>query len=250
MIKKRYLTIIILLFCSNLLFAQDPEPPSPFAWGGGADQQDLSFGFSFSYVNTYFKILKNPNWRNPFLDKQNGNQPVTSDLNSISSPNSPGFAVGFLTRYRITEHLEARVTPSLVFADRELSYVYADPNDNVTKSVHATTVDFPLLLKLKSDRLGNFRAYLLGGVKYSYAIGANKSDAEADLLDKTVKNVSGYSSYEAGVGCDIYFEYFKLSPEIKLSNSIGNVLVPENQPFSAPISKLSLHTLMFSLIFE
>ena len=250
MIKKRYLTLIILRFCSNLLFAQDPQPPSPFAWGGGADQQDLSFGFSFSYVNTYFKIQKNPNWRSPFLDKENGNAPVTSDLNSLSSPNSPGFAVGFLTRYRITEHLEARITPSLVFADRELSYVYANPNDDVTKSVNATTVDFPLLLKLKSDRLGNFRAYLIGGVKYSYAIGANKSDADAALLDKTVKNVSGYSSYEAGVGCDIYFEYFKLSPEIKLSNSIGNVLVSENQPFSAPISKLSLHTVMFSLIFE
>ncbi|SDT40841.1 probable protein-translocating porin PorT [Mucilaginibacter mallensis] len=248
MIKKRYLTIIVLLFCSNLLFAQ--EAPSPFAWGGGADQQDLSFGFSFSYVSTYFKILKNPDWRSPFLDKQNGNAPVTSDLNSLSSPNSPGFAVGFLTRYRITEHLEARITPSLIFADRQLSYVYANPSDNVKKSVQSTTVDFPLLLKLKSDRLGNFRAYLLGGVKYSYAIGAKKSDAEAALLDKTVKTVSGYASYEAGLGCDIYFEYFKMSPEIKLSNSMGNVLVPENQPFSAPISKLSLHTLMFSLYFE
>jgi hypothetical protein len=248
MIKKRYLTIIVLLFCSNLLFAQ--EAPAPPAWGGGADQQDLSFGFSFSYVSTYYKISKNPDWRSPFIDKQNGNQPATSYLNSLSSPNSSGFAVGFLTRYRITEHLEARITPSLIFADRQLSYVYENPSDNVVKSVQATTVDFPLLLKLKSDRIGNFRAYLLGGVKYSYAIGANKSDAEAALLDKTVKNVSGYNSYEAGIGCDIYFEYFKLSPEIKLSNSIGNVLVPENQPFSAPISKLSLHTLMFSLYFE
>jgi hypothetical protein len=247
MIKKRYLTIILLLLCSKL-FAQ--EAPSPFAWGGGADQQDLSFGFSFSYVSDYYKILKNPNWRNPFIDKTNNNQPVTSDLNTLSSPNSPGFAVGFLTRYRITEHVEARFTPSLIFADRQLSYVYANPSDNVMKSVQATTVDFPLLLKLKSDRIGNYRAYLLGGVKYSYAIGADKSDAEAALLDKTVKNVSGYASYEAGIGCDIYFEYFKLSPEIKLSNSLGNILVPENQPFSAPISKLSLHTLMFSLYFE
>jgi hypothetical protein len=65
-----------------------------------------------------------------------------------------------------------------------------------------------------------------------------------------VKNVGGFSSYEAGLGCDIYFEFFKLSPQIKVSNSFGNILVPENHPFSAPISKLSLHTVMFSLFFE
>lgn len=264
MIKKRYLGIILLLFCSNLLFAQDNPP----AWGGGADQRDLSFGFSFSYVTDYFKILKNPDWRSPFLDKTNNNQAVTTDLNSISSPNSSGFAVGFLSRYTVTEHLEVRITPSLVFADRELSYTYANPppggieytvnqnnnqvntSENIIKSVQATTIDLPLSVKLKSDRIGNFRAYLLGGIKYSYSLGTDKPDPQDALLDKTVKNVSGYTSYEAGIGCDIYFEYFKLSPEIKLSNSLGNILVPENQPFSAPISKLSLHTLMFSLYFE
>jgi len=228
-----------------MLFAQVP------AWGGGADQTDLSFGFTFSYVSSYFKIFKKPNWRDPFLDKDNNNQPVTSPLNSISSNNSPGFAVGFITRYRITDHLEVRATPSLVFADRTLSYVYETPSQNTDKSVQTTTVDLPLSLKLKSDRIGDFRAYLLGGVKYSGAIGSKKnSDLGAAPLEKLVKNVGGYSSYEAGLGCDIYFEFFKLSPEIKISNSFGNILVPEDHPFSSPISKLSLHTVMLSLYFE
>ena len=65
-----------------------------------------------------------------------------------------------------------------------------------------------------------------------------------------LKNATGFGSYEAGLGCDIYFEYFKLSPEIKIANSLGNILVPQAQPFSAPLSKLGLHTIMFSLIFE
>jgi len=245
MIKKGYLTIILLLFGCNL-FAQHAP-----AWGGGADQHDLSFGFSFSYVNSYFKILKKTGWQSPFLDPQNGNQPVTSDLNSISSPGSAGFAVGFLCRYSLTDHLEIRTTPSLIFADRALDYTYVTASDDVTKTVQSTTVDFPLLFKLKSDRISDFRAYLVGGVKYSYSITSKlNSDANADLLDKTVKNVGSYPSYEIGVGCDIYFEYFKLSPELKISNSFGNVLVPENQPFSGPISKLYLHTLMFTLYFE
>jgi len=245
MSKKFYLIIFVLFFCGRSAFAQQPP-----AWASGADQNDLSFGFSFAYVSNYYKIIKNPNWRTPFLDKDNGNQPVTSDLNSITSPNASGFAIGFLSRYRITDHLEIRVTPSLVFADRDLYYAYTDTSYNVTKSVQTTTIDFPLLLKLKSDRIGDFRGYLIAGAKYSYAIGADKADPQDDLLDKTVKNVTKYGSYEAGVGCDIYFEYFKLSPELKISNSFGNVLVPESQPYSTPVNKLFLHSLMFSLYFE
>jgi hypothetical protein len=243
MSKRVYLTIFLLFLCGNLLLAQAP------AWGGGADQNDLSFGFSFSYVSSNFKIVKKPDWRTPFFD-QGTNRNITDSLNSISSPHQPGFAIGFITRYRITDHLEARITPSLVFADRALYYSYPTASADVTKQIQATTVDFPILLKIKSDRIRDFRTYLIGGVKYSVAIGKGNSQVTIDPLERTVRNLSGFGSYEVGIGCDIYFEFFKLSPEIKLSNSIGNVLVPENQPFSSPISKLSLHTIMFSLLFE
>jgi hypothetical protein len=243
MSKTWYLTIILFLLCSNLLLAQAP------AWGGGADQNDMSFGFSFSYVSSYFKIVKKPGWRTPFFD-QGTNRYITDSLSSISSSTLPGFAVGFITRYRITDHLEVRATPSLIFADRSLTYTYPTASENVTKPIQTTTVDFPLLIKLKSDRIQDFRAYILGGVKYSQAIGKGAPDATIDPLQKMVRNSAGFGSYELGLGCDIYFEFFKLSPEIKISNSFGNILVPDNQPFSSPISKLSLHTIMFSLYFE
>jgi len=244
MSKIYYLVIFFVFCCGNFLLAQAP------AWGGGADQNDLSFGFTFSYVSSNFKIVKKPGWRSPFFDSGT-NAYITDSLNSISSNPMPGFAVGFITRYRLTDHLEVRATPSLVFADKSLTYTYANPSQNVTKQVQTTTVDFPFLLKLKSDRIGDFRAYMLGGVKYSAAIGSKlNSDADAGPLGKMVKNTKGFGSYEAGIGCDIYFEFFKLSPEIKISNSMGNVLIPENHPYSSPISSLSLHTIMFSLYFE
>jgi len=243
MSKNFYLAIILFLFSSNVLLAQAP------AWGGGADQNDLSFGFSFSYISSNYKIVKNPNWRAPFFD-QGTNKYITDSLNSIGSARLPGFGVGFITRYTLTPHLEVRATPSLIFADREIEYTYATPSQNVTKQIQTTTVDFPLLFKLKSDRIQDFRAYVLGGVKYSQAIGRGNASPNLDPLERTVRNASGFGSWEAGIGCDIYFEFFKLSPEIKISNSFGNILIPENQPFSTPISKLSLHTIMFSLYFE
>ncbi|CAN5521202.1 hypothetical protein BH09BAC6_BH09BAC6_18490 [soil metagenome] len=244
MIKNWYLTIILLVFCSNALLAQVPK------WGGGADLTDFSYGFTFGYVQSDFKITKKPGWRSPFFDTET-NKYITDSLNSIGSKSLPGFSIGFIARYRITDHLEARINPALVFADRQLSYVYRTPSQDITKQVQTTTVDFPISLKLKSDRIGDYRAYIIGGFKYSTAIGSKRTtDASAAPLDKLVKNMGSYGSYEAGIGFDIYFEFFKLSPEIKLSNSIGNVLYPETHPFSSPISKLSLHTIMFSLNFE
>src|SRR5476651_2523544 len=119
--KTFYPTLIALFLLSSRLFAQTL---SAQAWGGGADQKDLSFGFSFSSVSSYYKIDKNPNWQAPFLDPVNGNKPLTGNGTSISSNYSTGFGVGFLTRYRLNEFLEARVTPTLVFTDKMLTYTY------------------------------------------------------------------------------------------------------------------------------
>jgi hypothetical protein len=241
--KTKYLLLVLMLFFGKNIFAQAP------AWGGGADQAEYSFGFSFQYVNSYFKIDKKPDWRKPYFDPGVGHN-ITDSVNSISSPSSPGFAVGFVARYNLTDNIELRTTPSLVFADRTISYTYATPSQNVDKSVQATSVEFPLLLKLKSDRIQDFRAYMIAGIKYTESIGSKKNNPDTNPPDALVRNKNGFGSYEVGLGCDLYFEYFKLSPEIKLSNSFGNLLIPENQPFSAPINKLSLHTVTFSLIFE
>src|SRR4051812_26859873 len=119
---NRYLLVFVFLFCCKPLFAQRVP-----AWGGGADQEDLSFGFSFTYVASDFKINRQANFRNAYFD-ESGVQ-VKGPLNTISSKSTPGFAVGFLTRYRLTEHLEVRTNPSLVFADRALHFSYVDPSE-------------------------------------------------------------------------------------------------------------------------
>jgi hypothetical protein len=251
----RYLPVAVLILLAKTLHAQHIVP----SWAHGADDNDFSAGFSFHYVNPEFKINKTPDWRSPFYDPATGVK-LTDSLQSISSKTSPGFGIGFFGRYRLSEHLEVRFAPTLVFTDRLLEYEYKNAAGNPLLTSKTTNVleqqvqtalwDFPLALKIKSDRLGNFRAYLVGGVKYSLLMGAKKNAENASPVDKLVRNVSGYAAYEAGIGFDIYFEYFKLSPEFKMSNSFKNVLVPENHPYSRPIDKLFLHTIMFSLYFE
>jgi hypothetical protein len=240
------LIVFLLVFCTCKSWAQYTIVPS---WGGGADQTDLSFGFTFQYVSSDFKIVKKPTWQNRFDDPASSGN---NGYNSITSNGVPGFGIGFVTRYSITEHLEIRTTPELVFADKSLTYNFKGLDGNPSVSISTTSVDVPLLLKLKSDRIGDFRMYILGGVKTSFAInkkGKDDSSLGPDyVMPKLTRN---YNAWEAGLGCDIYFEYFKLSPELKISNSFNNMLVPDNtSTYSSPISKLFLHTVSFSLYFE
>jgi len=235
-----------ILFCTVLLLSQLANAQ---AWGGGADQNDLSFGFSFQYLMQDFKIVKQPDWCTPIRDPETGKD-LTTPLTSITSRSTPGFTVGFITRYRLTEHLEARTTPALVFADRELNYTFEKTSEDLNRQIQTTSIDVPLLLKLRSDRINNIRAYILGGVKYSMAVSKGKIDENEFPLQQNILNKRGFASYEAGFGCDIYFEFFKMSPQIKVGNSFGNILAGNNVPLATPISKLFLHSVMFSLHFE
>lgn len=239
---KKYYALLLLISSYSSSFAQQN-------WGGGVDDNILHWGFSFQYIMPEFKILKNPAWRDPYVDPST-NSEVTTPLYSISSRASKGMGLGFVTDLRLGDNLNLRFTPSLSFADRYLFYEYQGGLRE--KKIPATMGDLPLGLKIKSDRRNNFRAYFLGGVKYSIdIISAKKNDDSGNIaLEKFVKNNRNILTYETGIGFDLYFEWFKMSPEIKLSNSFRSVLKKEDNPFSAPIDKLFLHSVQFSLYFE
>jgi hypothetical protein len=160
--------------------------------------------------------------------------------------------LGLLSDLRLGENADLRFSPTILFAKKKLDYNY-DPNDPISKIVRASLLELPLTFKFKSDRRENYRIYLLGGGKYSRnVIPKNKSD-DSSLSDdeKYVKIKPDFFSYEFGLGVDIYFEYFKMSPEIKWSQSFGNVLDKrELNKFNTPIDKLLLRSIQFSLIFE
>jgi hypothetical protein len=253
MIKTKSFVCLLLLFSVGKGFAQGN-------YGGGVDEENLHFGFSFQYIGAEYKIIKTDNWRAPFYE--NGSE-VTKGLTSIRSAVNPGFGIGFVSDLYITPNLNLRFTPSLVFSDRVIDFQFTDkashdqagvqsPEGFTRRTVASTMADFPLSLKLKSDRRNNFRAYFLAGAKYGIDVASKKkADDKGEIaINKFLKNSKGILSYEVGIGFDLYFEYFKLSPEIKLSNSINSVLIKEDHPYSSPIDQLFLRNFVFSLYFE
>ena len=57
-------------------------------------------------------------------------------------------------------------------------------------------------------------------------------------------------SADIGLGIDMYFAYFKLSPEIKYSHGLRNMLKYQNNNTSNQIKSLSTRAILVSLTFE
>ncbi len=221
-------------------------------WGGGVDDEILHFGFSFHYINADYKITLKEDWRR---SDPTGIPADTVSLSGVSSPFHHGTGLGLLADLKLSENANLRFTPSLVFSNKTVNYRYdmGQASTVVEKLVRASYIDLPLLFKYKSDRKGNYRGYLIGGGKYSVNVVSGKryDDSGFSPVEKLLKTKPGYFSYEAGIGFDLYFDFFKMSPEIKWVQSIGNLLdTREYNMYNRPIDRLMLRNFQISLFFE
>lgn len=166
--------------------------------------------------------------------------------------NAGGFALGLLATARLSKRFEARFNPVLSFMDRgihyDLRYPDFDRNLKVTQKVESVIITFPFQVKFNSDRIGNFRVYMLGGGKMDYDLASNARVRKLDDLIKIQKTDYGV---EAGLGFNFYFPSFIFSPEIKISNGLRNVHVRnEALHYSSVLDRIQSRMIVFSIHLE
>lgn len=249
--KRKIVLTFLIVSLSISVHAQ--QYSRGMRWGGGIDYDKFQWGFNLSYVGSSLKIFKEKEWQDAVL-------PSSNKLESIRTPFTNGYGFGLLGGVKMHENLNLYFSPTVLFADQEVQFSYSTsnvPDDKssllLTKELKASLLDLPLTVKFKSHRKKNYAIYLLGGGKYTHNIVSRKKMDDGDFTDseKLLKLKSGFFSYEAGIGVDIYFEYFKMSPELKWSQSVGDVLDKRNEnTFNEPIDKMLLRSIQFSLIFQ
>ncbi|MGK6352354.1 outer membrane beta-barrel protein [Parapedobacter sp. DT-150] len=256
--NRQYPTRIAAAICLFVLIYAPTSAQQRFErWGGGVDDEQLHFGFSFHYVQADYKIALKDDWQTPYRDQPNSSFNADS-LYGVYSPFYGGVGLGLLADLKLSENANLRFTPSLVFSNKSVNYRYTPHAVNeherlLTALVRASYIDLPLLFKFKSDRKGNYRGYLIGGGKYSINVVSGKRYEDANLaaIEKLLKTKPGYFSYEAGIGFDLYFDFFKMSPEVRWVQSIGNLLdAREPNMYNHPIQRLMLRNFQISLFFE
>jgi len=162
-----------------------------------------------------------------------------------------GFDIGIVGNLRLTQYLDFRFIPTLTFGDRNLNYKLAYKDTiiyNEVKKVESTLLEFPLLLKYKSARLTNVRAYVIGGAKYTIDLASKQSKKDQD--EELVKLRKHDYAFEVGVGFDFYLEYFKFATELKMAYGIRDLLIRDQTIYTTPIDRLNSKTLMISFLFE
>lgn len=140
----------------------------------------------------------------------------------------PGFEVGFITDVRLSRHLNLRLCPQLNFSSRTLKFLTESGNpvqgtlgNGNTADILSIPISIPLYLKWSAEREGNYRPYLIGGGGISYNV---TRDREKPLCS------NGLDYFvEVGLGCDFYFSWFKLCPEIKYQIGFANQLMPVSE---------------------
>lgn len=195
-------------------------------WGGGVDDETLHFGFSFHYINADYKFDLKDAWQG-----------------HVTSPFAHNIGLGLLADAKLTENLNLRFQPNLRFMNIDVNI------DDEVHKVHRSDIGIPLLLKFKSDRKTNMRGYLIGGGELAFNVAsAKRYDRNVDLMTDR-----SYLAYTAGIGFDIYFDFFKMSPEVRWVQSVGNLLSdhPDNAfNNGSPLQRLYMRSFQVSLYFE
>ncbi|MEN9685183.1 MAG: hypothetical protein RLZZ28_969 [Bacteroidota bacterium] len=200
----------------------------------------------------YFGLTLGYNYSTLHIDKSD--RFLQSDSIYVIEPGtSGGIAMGLMATGRLSDHFQVRANPQLIIgASKYIAYTLnrskpgEAPYQNQT--LPTTLVSFPIQLKFNSDRIGNFRTYMLGGFKFDTDLSSNSTARNVDDIIKLKTNDIGF---ELGLGFNFYLPFVTISPEIKISNGLTNIhQLDPNLKYSNTINQILSRMVVFSIHFE
>ena len=207
------------------------------------DEKPYYFGLSLGYANTYLAHSKSTNFLN------------TDTIMQILPGFSPAFSLGLMATLHPFRHFEFRLNPQLILgASRSFRYYLDSPMANMGENkiekryVQSTIISMPLSVKFNSDRIQNFRVYMLGGAHFDMDLASNANSRNADAILKLKKFDYGI---HAGIGFNFYLPFVTVSPEIKFVYGLSD-LHSRNPAlkYSNTLDRLSSRMIMFTLYLE
>lgn len=200
------------------------------------EDQWIHYGFLIGVHSSKYVIRHSDFFTSPAMDT----------VHSIVPGNLAGFKLGFVINMKVSQYLDFRILPTVGFYENDLSYRFTN---GITQRElkDATMVELPLLLKYKSARRGNIAMYMVFGVNPS--LEASGKGDEQDVTQKLeLRNWN--IAIDVGVGLDIFYPFFKFSPEIRYSYGLRNMLTDNPNDFSVGLDKLTTQNLGIFVTFE
>ena len=226
-----------------MLFAQYPVVRERITNLPNFDKRTVHYGyflgvnqydFKFEYIPTYYKELM---------------------YKDVAVEQNKGFLVGLLGDLRINEYLNLRFEPGLFYNRRFLQFPeYSEFTraSDLRREIKSTYIHLPLLLKISTKRINNFRPFIVGGFSTDFNLSSNQKNSD-DNASNVFRLTTQTYNYELGLGFEFYLYYFKFSPSLRGIFSIQNEMIPDNDvasPWTGKISNLLSRGVGLIITFE
>ncbi|MEQ1732034.1 MAG: porin family protein [Bacteroidia bacterium] len=232
-----FLAIIGTLLCVSTTYAQKQKVLNYPKY----DKRKVHFGFAFMLNYQDFSV-------NHF-----GNAQIGDTLLNVTATATPGFSFNIVSDFALGEYTNIRFLPGLSLCSRQLNFTYYSyfkgANYTETKNVESTLLMFPVLVKYKSRRLNNFRAYALAGGEYDYDLLSARGLKKSAATDIVRLKPHQYST-TLGFGFDFYTNYFKFSPEFRYGIGLNDIQIHDGNIYSNALNGLRGKYWMVSVYFE
>lgn len=235
LLRKQIILLVLSVSCTLIVSAQKQR------YRPNHDDLPYYFGLTLGYNSSFLHQNKSP----LFLQ--------SDSILSAEPGASGGIVMGLLATAKLTNRFEFRVNPQLIIGgSKYLSYRLGStkPGEPAFQKqvLPATLISLPLHFKFNSDRIGNFRTYLLGGIKLDTDLSSNSAARLSQDLLKLKRNDFGI---ETGIGFNFYLPFVTVSPEIKFSYGISNI--HQYDPalkFSNVLDRIQSRMIIFSIHLE
>ena len=236
LLRKKIIATLGILFCAVSSLQAQRE-----IYRSYRDDLPYYFGLTLGYNTSYLHHTKSANFF------------ASDSIMYVNPVASGGITMGLLGTLKINDHIELRANPQLIiggskYIDYTLKSVKPGEQTQHQQILPSTLVSLPAHFKLNSDRIDNFRLYILGGVKFDFDLSSTSTSRNADDLVKL--NAADFG-LEAGLGVNIYLPFVTVSPEIKFSYGITNLHKLDNGlKYSNVLDKLRSRMIVFSIHLE
>ena len=237
--RRKIGVLLFFVCCSSLVFGQ-------FKGGQNINYDDYKsksyyFGISLGFHNSKHQVFHSRDFiGNPEIALAQGAPGL-------------GFNVNGIVNYKFGDYFDFRVLPGISFSTRHLDFNERFDPDLQMLVADRTTIEsifaeMPLHIRYKSAPYKDKRAFVLAGINYTFDVASNSQTRQADDFIK----ISPHDfRLEAGFGMQFFFQFFILSPEIKFSQGINNILLFNDNIVEASVmEKLLSRTFTISFHFE
>ncbi|NRA93728.1 MAG: PorT family protein, partial [Psychroserpens sp.] len=125
-------------------------------------------------------------------------------------------------------------------------------DSDLMREVKSTYVHFPLLLKISTKRINNFKPFIIGGISTAINLSSNEENPDDNSVGqfRAKRNVN---FWEIGFGIDFYNQWFKFSPSIRGVFAINDEIVRDvdpNSPWTSNVTSMQTRGIFLNFTFQ